>query len=119
MPKQVIIVIGRPRVSSLRAFTFYIHYPSSFSLFFTVKAGGMRIVQHKNVNSTADKNSAADEANSVLKVSTSPPKQSVVPVHAHNDYPTQAVQKTHEKPMPTHEMRQHTCTKPTIHQPRK
>lgn len=49
----------------------------------------------------------------------SPPKQSVVPVHAHNDYPTQAVQKTHEKPMPTHEMRQHTCTKPTIHQPRK
>ena len=84
-----------------------------------VKAGGMRIVQHKNVNPNADKNSAADEANSVLKVSTSPPKQSVVPVHAHNDYPTQAVQKTHDKPMPSHEMRQHTCTKPTIHQPRK
>ncbi|NP_001155717.1 death-associated protein isoform X1 [Acyrthosiphon pisum] len=86
-----------------------------------VKAGGMRIVQHKNLNSAADKISAAasDEANSVLKVSTSPPKQTVVPVHAHNDYPTQAVQKTHDKPTPSHEMRQHTCTKPTIHQPRK
>ncbi|XP_015370250.1 PREDICTED: uncharacterized protein LOC107166196 [Diuraphis noxia] len=84
-----------------------------------VKAGGMRIVQHKNP--VADKISAAasDEANSVLKVSTSPPKQTVVPVHAHNDYPTQAVQKTHDKPTPSHEMRQHTCTKPTIHQPRK
>jgi len=49
----------------------------------------------------------------------SPPKQTVVPVHAHNDYPTQAVQKTHDKPMPTHEVRQHTSMKPTIHQPRK
>lgn len=48
----------------------------------------------------------------------SPPKQSVVPVHARNDYPTQAVQKTHDKLMPSHEMK-HTSTKPTIHQPRK
>jgi hypothetical protein len=49
----------------------------------------------------------------------SPPKQTVVPVHAHNDYPTEAVQKTHDKPMPSHDMRQHFCPKPSIHQPRK
>lgn len=42
--------------------------------YFSVKAGGMRIVQHKNTFADKDKNgataAAADEANSVLKVST-------------------------------------------------
>ncbi|XP_022165211.1 uncharacterized protein LOC111030145 [Myzus persicae] len=84
-----------------------------------VRAGSRRIVQHKNPSSDKISAAASDEANSVLKVSTSPPKQTVVPVHAHNDYPTQAVQKTHDKPTPSHEMRQHTSTRPTIHQPRK
>ncbi|VVC42158.1 DAP1/DAPL1 [Cinara cedri] len=92
-----------------------------------VKAGGMRIVQHKSTGvssgaaaATTDKCSAAvDVANAALKVSTSPPKQPVVPVHAHNDYPTEAVQKTHDKPMPSHDIRQHHCPKPVIHQPRK
>jgi len=87
-----------------------------------VKAGGMRIVQHKN-NAPGDKVKcnvpAADVANSVLKISTSPPKQVAVPVHAHNDYPTGAVQKTHDKPVPSHDIRQYSCPKPTIHQPRK
>lgn len=53
----------RPRVSRFVHNTLFV---------FSVKAGGMRIVQHKNINSAADKISAAaaDEANSVLKVST-------------------------------------------------
>jgi len=85
-----------------------------------VKAGGMRIVQHKNTTADKEKTAAAsDEANLALKVCTSPPKQTVVPVHAHNDYPTVAVQKTHDKPLPSHDIRQHHCPKPTIHQPRK
>ncbi|XP_050525008.1 death-associated protein 1 [Daktulosphaira vitifoliae] len=84
-----------------------------------VKAGGMRIVQHKSNSDKESKSSASDVANSVLKVSTSPPKQNVVPVHNHNDYPTQAVQKTHNKPLPSHDPRQHHAPKPTIHQPSK
>lgn len=38
---------------------------------FTVKAGGMRIVQHKNTSPDHDKSAAAsDVANAALKVST-------------------------------------------------
>jgi len=67
MPKQVIIIIERVHVSRASFINTHVCF-----CFFSVKAGGMRIVQHKNVNSAADKVSAAaaDEANSVLKVST-------------------------------------------------
>nr|ABM55613.1 death-associated protein-like protein [Maconellicoccus hirsutus] len=83
-----------------------------------VKAGNMRITQHKNIHDTSH-TPVNDE--SVLKVSTSPPKSNSVsgaPVHGHSDFPAEAVQRFHEKPLPTHEVR---CAsiKPNIQQPRK
>lgn len=51
----------------------------------------------------------------------SPPKTSAVsgaPIHGHADFTSEAVQKCHEKPLPTHDVRGN-CVKPVIQQPRK
>ncbi|PSN36392.1 Death-associated protein 1 [Blattella germanica] len=92
-----------------------------------VKAGGMRITQHKSPKddkegkNIKEKEQAEETTNSTLKVSTSPPKSLTIsgaPVRGHADFPTEAVQSFHEKPVPTHDPR--PMTKPTIiHQPRK
>ncbi|XP_047119577.1 death-associated protein 1 [Schistocerca piceifrons] len=94
-----------------------------------VKAGGMRITQHKSpkeekeTKSTKDKDFSESEGNSALKVSTSPPKSLTIsgaPVRGHADFPTEAVQSFHEKPVPTHDPRHTPSNKPNIiHQPRK
>lgn len=84
-----------------------------------VKAGKMRITQHKSSHDSSTQ-MIPDEAN-VLKLSASPPKTTVVsgaPVHGHADYPAEAVLKFHEKPLPTHESRCSTV-KPFIQQPKK
>ena len=51
----------------------------------------------------------------------SPPNVSAVsgaPTHGHSDYPSEAVQKFHDKPIPTHEQRG-ASKKPIIQQPKK
>jgi len=91
-----------------------------------VKAGGMRITQHKSPKEDKEgkitkEKEQVDEGNATLKVSTSPPKSLTIsgaPVRGHADFPAEAVQSFHEKPVPTHDSRH--ATKPTvIHQPRK
>jgi len=91
-----------------------------------VKAGGMRITQHKGPKEDKEgkitkEKEQVDEGNATLKVSTSPPKSLTIsgaPVRGHADFPAEAVQSFHEKPVPTHDSR--PVTKPTvIHQPRK
>lgn len=56
-----------------------------------------------------------------IYIISSPPKSLTIsgaPVRGHADFPTEAVQSFHEKPVPTHDSRH--VTKPTvIHQPRK
>ncbi|XKL63354.1 hypothetical protein PGB90_005718 [Kerria lacca] len=85
-----------------------------------VKAGKMRITQHKQSHDSNYQTCSSEDTN-LLKLSTSPPKTNSVsgaPVHGHGDFPTEAVQKFHEKPLPTHEQR---CSgiKPKIQQPKK
>jgi len=88
-----------------------------------VKAGGMRIVQNKT--HLKDKKTDAPvpkPEEDVLKVSTSPPKQSDMtsgaPQRGNEDFPADAVKAFHQKPLPTHDTR--GSSKPTvIHQPRK
>jgi len=91
-----------------------------------VKAGGMRIKQHKGPKEDKEgkitkEKEQVDEGNATLKVSTSPPKSLTIsgaPARGHADFPAEAVQSFHEKPVPTHDSRH--VTKPTvIHQPRK
>jgi len=91
-----------------------------------VKAGGMRITQHKGPKEDKEgkitkEKEQVDEGNATLKVSTSPPKSLTIsgaPVRGHADFPAEAVQSFHEKPVPTHDSR--PVTKPAvIHQPRK
>ncbi|KAK7591238.1 hypothetical protein V9T40_002851 [Parthenolecanium corni] len=84
-----------------------------------VKAGKMRITQHKSCHDTT--NTTTPDDASILKVSTSPPNTSIVsgaPVHGHSDYPAEAVQKFHDKPLPTHDQRGH-CVRTNIQQPKK
>jgi hypothetical protein len=56
-----------------------------------------------------------------VHIVSSPPKSLTIsgaPVRGHADFPAEAVQSFHEKPVPTHDSRH--VTKPTvIHQPRK
>jgi len=89
-----------------------------------VKAGGMRIVQNK----THLKDKKTDvpvpkPEEDALKVQSSPPKQSSLtisgaPNRGNADFPVEAVQSFHEKPLPTHHSG--APTKPVvIHQPRK
>ncbi|KAG8337095.1 hypothetical protein J6590_031072 [Homalodisca vitripennis] len=54
---------------------------------------------------------------------TTPPKAVTIsgaPVRGHADFPVEAVQSFHEKPLPTHDSRPAHSSKPQqIHQPRK
>lgn len=91
-----------------------------------VKAGGMRITQHKppvHEKSPEVKKTEEEEEESETKVSTSPPKQQLiisgVPVRGDADFPTEAVKAFHTKPMPSHEYRAAPNKPNMIHQPRK
>jgi len=96
------------------------HHPTA------VKVGGMRITQNKSHL----KDKKIDAAMTVpppeedaLKVSTSPPKSAVTAVSGalqkgNEDFPKEAVESFHVKPIPTHD--KGASTKPMIiHQPRK
>jgi len=90
-----------------------------------VKAGGMRIVQNKThlKDKKTDTAVPKPEEGDVLKVASSPPKQSSLKISGATqkgdaDFPVEAVQSFHEKPLPTHD--KGGATKPVIiHQPRK
>lgn len=91
-----------------------------------VKAGGMRITQHKVCSSAHEKapelkKEEGEEA--VAEVSASPPKQhlviSGVVARGDADFPTEAVQAYHTKPQPSHDYRTSSCKPNVIHQPRK
>ncbi|KAL1115492.1 hypothetical protein AAG570_007521 [Ranatra chinensis] len=96
---------------------------------YRLKAGGMRITQHKSPKGAAgsSQDKLADDAdlnNAALKVSTSPPKTTTIsgaPMRGHSDFPTEAVQSFHDKPVPTHDTsRANAAGRPNIiHQPRK
>lgn len=84
-----------------------------------VKAGKMRITQHKPSHEST---SCSVVEENILKMPTDSPKSASVsgaPVHGHSDYTAEAVQKFHEKPLPTHSARGSSCIKPNIQQPRK
>ncbi|XP_075228037.1 death-associated protein 1 [Lycorma delicatula] len=89
-----------------------------------VKAGGMRITQHKSPKSD-DKHllDDSDINNAGLKVSTSPPKNLTIsgaPPRGNADFPAEAVQSFHDKPLPAHDPRPAHGNRPNIiHQPRK
>ncbi|XP_043580913.1 death-associated protein 1 isoform X1 [Bombus pyrosoma] len=86
-----------------------------------VKAGGMRITQHKTPKEDREIKPIKDVDES--KTSSSPPKTlmiSGVPAKGNADFPPEAVQVFHEKPVPTHDARPAHCSRPIIiHQPRK
>lgn len=90
-----------------------------------VKAGGMRISQHKPNKDKPEKDANSEEGddhiNSFAAV-TSPPKMTTIsgaPIRGNADFPTEAVQHFHNKPVPTHDARP-THDKPNnIQQPRK
>jgi len=87
-----------------------------------VKAGGMRITQHKSPKEEQPKPSKQDAEEG--KTSTSPPKIVTIVSGAvakgNADFPPEAVQHFHEKPQPTHQNRSVHCTRPiVIQQPRK
>lgn len=85
----------------------------------------MRITQHKTHKDKPEKDPNSEEGddhiNSFAAV-TSPPKMTTVsgaPIKGNNDFPTEAVQSFHTKPLPTHDARP-THDRPTnIQQPRK
>nr|BAN21109.1 unkown protein [Riptortus pedestris] len=86
-----------------------------------VKAGGMRITQHKSPRSHDVKLDDPELNNAALKVSTSPEKALTIsgaPVRGNSDFPAEAVQSFHNKPMPSHEP--NSSPRPhIIQQPRK
>ena len=89
-----------------------------------VKAGGMRITQHKaqSHEKPIDVKKDIDEEEEVA-VSPSPPKQHLVISGAlargDADFPTEAVQAFHNKPLPSHDFRPAGGKPAVIHQPRK
>ncbi|KAJ8672510.1 hypothetical protein QAD02_003769 [Eretmocerus hayati] len=86
-----------------------------------VKAGGMRITQHKNPDKDREIKALKDPEEP--KPSTSPPKSIIVSgaqTKGNADFPPEAVQHFHDKPMPTHDARPAHNSRPiTINQPRK
>ncbi|XP_022189211.1 death-associated protein 1 [Nilaparvata lugens] len=87
-----------------------------------VKAGGMRITQHKSPKSGEKPVFEEGEINNAgLNVATCPPKTvsiSGAPVRGNADFPPEAVQSFHEKPVDNKPI--HCATKPhNIQQPRK
>jgi len=102
-----------------------------------VKAGGMRITQHKTPHAEKEKpaepkkegdkvegDAEGDNAEEEVPLEPELPRQNLVisgaPARGDEDFPTAAVKAFHEKPIPTHENRQ-GGNKPTMHiqQPRK
>uniref|UniRef100_T1J5L1 Death-associated protein 1 n=1 Tax=Strigamia maritima TaxID=126957 RepID=T1J5L1_STRMM len=94
-----------------------------------VKAGGKRITQHKppsererHDSKSSDKGSGDDNDEEVQKP-PSPPKQQLLisgaPARGDADFPTQAVQATHVKPLAAHEFRASSQKPSVIQQPRK
>lgn len=89
-----------------------------------VKAGGMRITQHKTQKSD-DKPllEEPDINNAGLKISTSPPKTLTIsgaPSRGNADFPAEAVKSYQEKPLPCHDPRPaHGNRQNIIHQPKK
>ncbi|EZA61046.1 hypothetical protein DMN91_005403 [Ooceraea biroi] len=86
-----------------------------------VKAGGMRITQHKTPKDERETKPSKDVEES--KPSSSPPKTIMIsgaPAKGNADFPPEAVQHFHEKPTPTHDARPAHCSRPIIiQQPRK
>ncbi|KAF7994560.1 hypothetical protein HCN44_004032 [Aphidius gifuensis] len=83
-----------------------------------VKAGGMRITQHKNPE--REPKPAKESEESKLANSTPAVTISGAPSRGHADFPPEAVQHFHDKPTPTHEARTNNCSKTmVIQQPRK
>ncbi|XP_017878844.1 death-associated protein 1 [Ceratina calcarata] len=86
-----------------------------------VKAGGMRITQHKTPKEERELKPIKDVDEN--KPSTSPPKTlmiSGVPAKGNADFPPEAVQAFHQKPLPTHDIRPMHSSRPIIiQQPRK
>uniref|UniRef100_A0A6M2E1E3 Putative death-associated protein n=1 Tax=Amblyomma tuberculatum TaxID=48802 RepID=A0A6M2E1E3_9ACAR len=90
-----------------------------------VKAGGMRITQHKSASAheKAPELKREDGDDTAEQVSASPPKPQLVIsgvlARGDADFPTEAVQAYHTKPQPSHDYRA-SSSKPTIiQQPRK
>ncbi|XP_014241533.1 death-associated protein 1 [Cimex lectularius] len=85
-----------------------------------VKAGGMRITQHKTTK-TSDVKLNDEEINNPLKI-PQPTEKTVsisgAPVRGNQDFPAQAIQSFHQKPQPSHEL-QHTTRANIIQQPKK
>ena len=86
-----------------------------------VKAGGMRITQHKNPKEERDTKPSKDSEE--VKPSTSPPKMMTISgalAKGNADFPPEAIQHYHEKPIPTHDPRPAHSSRPiVIQQPRK
>ncbi|CAL1677072.1 unnamed protein product [Lasius platythorax] len=86
-----------------------------------VKAGGMRITQHKTPKDERETKPSKDVEES--RPSSSPPKTIMIsgaPAKGNADFPPEAVQHFHEKPTPTHDARPAHCSRPIIiQQPRK
>ncbi|KAM0735005.1 Death-associated protein 1 [Formica fusca] len=86
-----------------------------------VKAGGMRITQHKTPKDEREIKPSKDVEES--RPSSSPPKTimiSGVPAKGNADFPPEALQHFHEKPTPTHDARLAHYSRPIIiQQPRK
>jgi len=75
-----------------------------------VKAGGMRITQNKGHLRDRRNSNGMPEPTEEMRVSTSPPKHSTAlisgaPNRGHADFPEQAVQAFHNKPVATHDLR--------------
>ncbi|KAL5006170.1 hypothetical protein ScPMuIL_017328 [Solemya velum] len=89
-----------------------------------VKAGGMRIVQHKQQPEKAEQPTKEEEE----QYGGSPPKtdkhhQSIIIAGAvtkgDKDFSSDAVKSYHQKPLPTHDVRPAHNTQHNIQQPRK
>ncbi|XP_012286324.1 death-associated protein 1 isoform X2 [Orussus abietinus] len=87
-----------------------------------VKAGGMRITQHKTPKDERETKPSKDSEEST-KASTSPPKTmmiSGVVARGNADFPPAAIQHFHDKPIPTHDSRPAHSSRPIIiQQPKK
>jgi len=90
-----------------------------------VKVGGMRITQNKShlIIKKTDTTPVPKPEEEALKVSNSPPKQSILTSGAtprgNADFPADAVRDFHVKPIPTHDPQGHHAPHNIIHQPKK
>ncbi|XP_011502315.1 PREDICTED: uncharacterized protein LOC105365773 [Ceratosolen solmsi marchali] len=81
----------------------------------------MRITQHKNPDKEREIKSPKDSDD--VKLSTSPPKAMIISgaqTKGHADFPQEAIQHYHDKPIPTHDTRSiYHSRSLIIQQPRK